>query len=163
MSWPWPTLWQGAGRVHAGYCRHLNMIGHQALEMTEEVAAETPFAVTGHSMGGALATLFAAWYYDTNADRPIKYRLAGLVTFGAPKALDRAAARVIGCPIRRYLVDGDLAAHWLPVWGLIQPATATFFLRARHTSHGPLRRHHAWGYFQVVREQCAYGTSPLSV
>lgn len=147
-TWPWPTVWQGPGRAHSGYRRHLNMIGAAALEMAEDVAADTPLFVTGHSMGGALATLFAAWYYDDNPG----YRLKGLVTFGAPKALDDVAARAIRCPVRRYAIKGDFAPRWPPVLGLAHPCPP-IVLAPVDPSHGPLRRHAVWGYVEVLRER----------
>ena len=86
---------------------------------------------------------------DTRYTAP---KLAGLVTFGAPKALDKSAARLIACPIRRYAVKGDFAPHWPPVVGLVHPAPATL-LPPRKASHGPLRRHDADGYAELVRRR----------
>ena len=148
LTWPWPTVWQGAGRVHSGYRRHLSMIGHEALEMAEDVASETPLVVTGHSLGGAISTLFASWYYFDNPT----YKLAGLVTFGAPKALDKVAARAIACPVRRYAVKGDFAPHWPPVVGLVHPVPA-IPLPPRNRVHGPLRRHTPETYTRALQNR----------
>ena len=106
-----PVRWAGEGRAHSGYVRHLAMIENQAVAMAEGVASEHPLYVTGHSMGGALATLFAALWYALGRN----YRLAGLVTFGAPKALSQAAAAPIACPTLRVVNRFDFAPHWPPL------------------------------------------------
>jgi hypothetical protein len=75
-------------------------------------------------MGGALATLLASrlWWRLTVGLGPCNVR--EVVTFGAPKSIDRVASDVIGCPVRRYVIAGDLAPHWPPIPGLTHPAPA---------------------------------------
>ena len=109
----YPVVWAGEGRVHSGYLHHFNRIRDDALR----AAMATPSCphVVGHSMGGCLATLFAAWASITPAR---------LWTFGAPKALDLKATAAIHCPISRYVNNHDFAPHWPPVPGLIHPARA---------------------------------------
>lgn len=148
LTWLWPTVWQGAGRVHSGYRRHFNMVAHRALRMAEETASATPLYCTGHSLGGALATLFAASYYHDNPG----YRLAALVTFDPPKAMDGTAARSIGCPIRRYVVRGSFAQWWPPVLGLRHPNRA-LWLPPRDPTDGPLKRHDVDGYVAALRDR----------
>ncbi|HEX9768461.1 MAG TPA: lipase family protein [Kiloniellales bacterium] len=149
LAWPWPTAWQGPGRVHSGYRRHLNMIP-SALPLAAGIASDVPLYVTGHSLGGALATLFTSWYFwEAKFKRP-PWKLAGLVTFGSPRALDREAAAWLRCPVRRYVVKGDLAPYWPPVPGLVQPGTAIALPAA-----GPayaLRRNHAADHYAAAIE-----------
>ena len=147
---PWPTVWQGAGRVHSGYRRHLNLVGFKALSYAEQVAEETPLYVTGHSLGGAIGTLFASWYYHDNRRRKTNYKLAGLITFGAPKAVDSAAATSILCPIRRYVVRGDWAPHWPPLLGFGHP-TRQITLDPAPRFHGLLERHNINGYVEALK------------
>jgi triacylglycerol lipase len=72
--------------VHLGFSRALDVIW---LELLDDVlswkAPEQTLWVTGHSLGGALATLAVDRLTDTDAGVDI----AGLYTFGQPRAGDR--------------------------------------------------------------------------
>ena len=80
------------GRVHRGFYQAFKGIMpklENALYGSEEqngIMTENPAPlwITGHSLGGALATLFAAWLI--NQEKPF----AGLYTFGAPRVGDIA-------------------------------------------------------------------------
>ena len=147
LTWPMPTIWQGKGKAHSGYSAHLSFIGHRALEMAEDVSSATPLYVTGHSLGGAIATVFASWYFYEHP----QYKLKSLVTFGAPKALNRKANEMIYCPVFRYAVKGDFAPHWPPVPGLVHPAPATW-LPPLKSYHGMFKRHDAKGYVELTKD-----------
>lgn len=151
LSWPWATVWQGPGRVHSGYRRHLNMVGHQAMEMAKIVSRDRKLKVTGQSMGGSLATVFASWYYHGNLkpERKSEWTLAELVTFGAPPALDGEALRWIKCRKTRYAVRGDPAPYWKAAVGLGHPSPP-LRLEPRSPWDGPLARHDAWGYATLI-------------
>lgn len=145
LTWPWPVAWQGRGRVHSGYVDHFNLIAFDALDMARKVPTDRPLYVTGHSMGGALATLFASWYGSFVPD----WKLAGLVTFGAPKALNREAAQAIRAPVSRYTMPGDFASAWPPVFGLVHPGPE-IRLRAQGWWPGPVSRHGVGGYVRSL-------------
>jgi pimeloyl-ACP methyl ester carboxylesterase len=139
--------WSGAGRAHSGYLTGLERTRDEARGWAEKLPAAVPLYVTGHSMGGAIATLFAAWYYRKHpADH-----LAGLVTFGAPKALDRDAAATIACPIHRYAVPLDFARAWPPSCRLVHPAPA-IALRSALRWPGPVSRHSIDNYVASISE-----------
>jgi pimeloyl-ACP methyl ester carboxylesterase len=104
----WPTPWAGPGRIHSGYWRQLTRILGRARDRYR--AHDADLLVCGHSMGGALATAFAALVCAQGDRRP-----AALVTFGAPAALNARAAATIACPHRRYVVQGDPAPLWPPI------------------------------------------------
>jgi pimeloyl-ACP methyl ester carboxylesterase len=133
--------WAGAGRAHSGYLTGLERTRHEAWLWAEKLPGGLPLFVAGHSMGGAIATLFASWYFSVHA----QVRLAGLVTFGAPKALDRAAAAAIACPIARYAIPLDFAQVWPPGWRLTHPAPA-IALRSARRWPGPVSRHSVDNY-----------------
>ncbi len=149
----WAREWPGGGRVHAGFARA--WLGGGAGALAEQVArwladmAPARIVATGHSLGGALATLLAAG--DERAE---------LVTFGSPRVGDRAfAARFAGRPARRYANCCDLIArippepvyahvgtlHYADRHGRLHVAPAESLITAdrRAGSLGYLRRH-AW-------------------
>lgn len=139
-----PTLWAGPGFAHRGYVQHLERVRFQARRFAEQAAGELPLYVTGHSLGGALATLYAAW---VGADDTWGHNLEALVTFGAPKALSRNGAAAIDCHVRRYVIPMDFAPRWPPSLILRHPAPA-IRLDAPSWWPGPISRH---GVGQYVR------------
>jgi len=98
-----PVPWPGPARVHAGFAA-----GYQA------VAAQMPWrrglpatqwVLTGHSLGGALATLAAT-------ETPGSTRL---ITFGAPRVGDAAfVQRLAHCVVERYVNCCDLVPRVPP-------------------------------------------------
>lgn len=147
-----PRRWAGDGWAHSGYVGYLERIRYQARQLAEEVSSEVPLFATGHSKGGALATLYAAW---VGADRTEGHNLAGLVTFGAPRVLSRKAAAAIDCPTWRFTIPLDFAPAW-PFWPLnfwplpvaLAHPTPAFQLPSPTWWPGPISRH---GVGQYVR------------
>ncbi len=114
----WPVRWVGPGRAHSGYVHHFSMIRYEARKRAELVPSDVPLYVAGHSMGGDMATPYAAW---VGSGGPDDHKLHALVTFGSPKALSREACAAIGCEVRRFTNRHDFAPHWPPVLGLTHP------------------------------------------
>jgi hypothetical protein len=140
----WPTRWPGRGWVHAGYADHLSRVLLPARDMAR--LTKWPVLVTGHSMGGALATLFAS-LACTEGHAP-----AALVSFGAPKVFFGAAsAQALTCPVRRYAVTGDPAPIWPPLPGYHHPAHR-HALPAPPPLAGPLARHDPRWYARAVHD-----------
>jgi pimeloyl-ACP methyl ester carboxylesterase len=106
-----PRRWAGQGLAHSGYDRHFAMIRAKARDRAELVDPETPLHVTGHSLGGVLATMYAAW---VGSGGPDDHKIESLITFGAPKALSKAAVATIKAPGYRYTNRYDFAPHWQP-------------------------------------------------
>ena len=110
--------WAGPGKAHSGYSRHFAHIRYEARMRAQQVYPHVLLYVVGHSMGGALATMYASWVAMGGPD---DHKLAGLVTYGAPKTLNKAAIEAIRCPVHRYTNEYDFAPHWPPIFGLSHP------------------------------------------
>ena len=141
-----PVRWAGAGRAHSGYDAHFSMIRYTARLLAERVPSDVPLYVTGHSMGGALATLYAAW---VGSGGPEDHGLRALVTFGSPKALSREGSSTIACEIRRETNAYDFAPHWPPVPGLAHTAPDRIELDSGGWP-GPVTRHRTDKYIRAV-------------
>lgn len=147
----WPTRWPGRSWVHAGYADHLSRVLLPARDMAR--LTTLPVLVTGHSMGGALATLFGS-LACTEGHAP-----SALVTFGAPKTFfGSASAEALTCPVRRYAVTGDPAPIWPPLPGYRHPEPRQT-LPAPPPLAGPLARHDARWYARAVADAL---TAPLT-
>lgn len=134
-----PVAWAGLGRVHSGYLAHFNRIRYEARARAERVPPAIPLYLTGHSLGGALAALYASW---------AGHRLAGLVTFGSPKAMDRDAVNAISCPVNRYTNRFDFAPYWPPSIMLKHPGEAIKLNSGGWP--GPVSRHMVSRYIEAL-------------
>ncbi len=74
--------------------------------------------ITGHSLGGALAVLAAAYLYRAHPDAQINKVLGGVYTFGQPMVGDAAFAascdRDFGPLLFRHIFHNDIVPHWPP-------------------------------------------------
>ena len=102
-------------------------------------AVRAPLHLVGHSMGGCLATLCAAFAPEIPAC---------LWTFGAPKALDAEAAAAIACNVRRFTNRYGFAPHWPPIPWLLHPAPA-IEIDSRGWP-GPVTRHSIHRYIEAL-------------
>lgn len=143
-----PVRWAGEGRVHSGYVRAFNRISYEVRTMAEQVSSEVPLFLTGHSMGGALAELYAAW---------TSHNLAGVITFGTPKTMSRRAALAIRCEIRRIVMPFDFAQCWPPIPILGHPGPKIRLVPVTWYP-GPVTRHDINGYVRSL-EATAEGSS----
>ena len=111
------------GRVHTGFWAHLTRDGalthllERAKELTSGGSTEQPAEVliTGHSLGGAAATLFASLLARSPSVR------VTLVTFGSPRVGDAAFARWLASldNLRHHRVQNELdlvtrVPYWMP-------------------------------------------------
>jgi triacylglycerol lipase len=90
-----PQSWPAGGSVHAGFAAALQKVWPQVCDNLASLSL--PTFVTGHSLGGALATLAAT-----------RVEFAAAYTFGAPRVGDAAFWRTLRCPVHRVVHDRDI-------------------------------------------------------
>ncbi len=96
----------GDTRVHRGFARELDGVAPLLVELARDHAAGgKPLYVTGHSAGGALATLAARRLHEAGV--PVR---AGIV-FSAPRVGDRRYAATYPVPLVRIEHRHDLIPH----------------------------------------------------
>lgn len=92
----------GLGRVHSGLWNALGGVWrHLMAALYDAEALEKRLWLTGHSLGGGLATL-AAYRLEHEHIRP-----TAAFTFGAPRVLDAAAAKSLRTPLYRVVNNED--------------------------------------------------------
>ncbi len=98
------------GRVHRGFKREVDDLW-PALE--EALAANTrTIWFTGHSLGGAMATICAGRCLLSH----IKSEPAGLFTFGSPRVGDKQYIHYTNIPHFRWVNNNDIVARIPPFW-----------------------------------------------
>jgi len=97
---PWP----GGGRVHRGFREALDLVWDEIRDHLEHVSGEREIWFTGHSLGGALATLAARRWSPTR----------GLVTFGSPRVGDVAFRAAHAVPTWRVVNNNDAVSRLPP-------------------------------------------------
>lgn len=80
------------GAVHGGFADALDSVLPQLQTRLDALPSDTMIWVTGHSLGGALASLFAAELLE-QVDAGARYQIAGMTTFGSPRVGDGAFTR----------------------------------------------------------------------
>lgn len=74
------------GKIHNGFFEAYSSVQDQVTELIQALPGDCPLYVTGHSLGGALATI-AAYDIDANIRR-----VQSVMTFGSPRVFDRRLA-----------------------------------------------------------------------
>jgi triacylglycerol lipase len=102
--------------IHAGFLFALEEVWPQAVALlrAEQVRKPRPLWMTGHSLGGALATIAA----NLCCEDP-SLRLQGVYTFGSPRVGDAGFGARIHVPVFRFRNDSDLVPH-LPLGPLFR-------------------------------------------
>jgi hypothetical protein len=97
---------EAGGLVHRGYARELDEVGDRLVEMARDHAmGGKPVYLTGHSAGGALATLAARRLHAAGV--PVR----AAVVFSAPRVGDRRFAATYPVPLVRIEHRHDLIPH----------------------------------------------------
>ncbi len=115
------------GRAHQGFVRLLDSVWQQVLACLYDARAhERRLWLTGHSIGGALATLAGLRLEHEGFDVQAVY------TFGAPAVLDREAAAAFRCDVYRVVNNEDAVVNfpWPTMFDTYVHAGERFFLTA---------------------------------
>ena len=104
----------GVGKIHTGFAVGLGAVWPQLQQaLAEQYHGQVPIWLTGHSLGGALATLAAA-QIRFNANLPVQ----GLYTFGQPRVGDRKFTKflMLAMPERlvRFINNNDIVPQVPP-------------------------------------------------
>lgn len=111
-TWCAPRPWRD-GIVHDGFLFALNKVEKRVLaEMRAQGAKDKRIWITGHSLGGAMAYIFAH-------NCAVEYELppCGVITFGQPRCFDRTVCNFVNKKLRtkyvRFVNERDIVP-WLP-------------------------------------------------
>ena len=96
-----PTAWPEGGRVHEGFARALQKVVDEVDSELQRLSL--PTFVTGHSLGGALATLASS-----------RHPFVAAYTFGAPRVGDAEFWTTLRCPLHRVVNGRDLVPRLPP-------------------------------------------------
>jgi len=96
------------GLVHEGFFSQLDLIYDQ-LKSALPVGGNKPIVVTGHSQGGAIATLATKRLQNDG------FRVKETYTFAAPRAGDVVFARSVRTPFHRIEFGHDIVPHVPPL------------------------------------------------
>lgn len=115
------------GRVHTGFFLAWSIIEKSVLaqisrwhkELMAQGKSLPPLYITGHSLGGALATMAAAALSDNGV------AVAGVYTFGQPRVGDRTFASQLNTHIKgkvfRFVNNNDIVPHVPPPFSVLNP------------------------------------------
>jgi hypothetical protein len=106
----------GGIKIHNGFFRQFKEVRGQLAEEILKYTKKDILVFTGHSQGGALATL-SAYFMDVKVFA--KYGLPLLVTFGSPRVGNRKFAKNFlkkTIDSRRYVNTADSVTILPPVW-----------------------------------------------
>ena len=96
------------GDVHAGFQGEINKIWDAILEKVNELDGQTIY-ITGHSLGGAMATICAKRLQEQ------KVEVQCLYTYGSPRVGDRKWVKSLQIPHYRFQNNNDVVCK-VPFW-----------------------------------------------
>jgi len=100
----WLADWQQGGKVHRGFKEALEGVWPDLLPYIRELQNKgCKIWITGHSLGGALATLFASQYNSAQ----------GVYTFGSPRVGNDVFKEHFEVKIYRFVNNADIVP-WVP-------------------------------------------------
>lgn len=163
------TFVRQGGLTHRGFTSLYAGARKQTIELLRKIPASKPLFITGHSLGGALATL-AALDISANTGRPAPI----VYTFGSPRVGDPAFARAYNraVPVSfRIENENDIVPRLPPIVFRDPKAKKLYFYMhvknevKRSFSPGSMSGNHVIGsYFaDLAREDPAYADSLCGV
>lgn len=107
-------LWL-ACQVHSGFATAHDGVAARYMELVRRLRTNNQtLYTTGHSLGGALATL-AGKVLATGTNEGENLKPALVVTFGAPKVGDNRFISTYGMPLLRFVHNEDIIPHVPPI------------------------------------------------
>lgn len=110
----WPINSKINGKVHGGFARHtLNLLESERLKQFTRDYDE--FIISGHSLGGAIATLYASFIVSNGKS------IESIHTFGAPRIASEQFLNIYRMQnleeiTFRYVIDGDPVSQFSPIY-----------------------------------------------
>ena len=115
-----------AGKVHAGFLEAYNEVADEIeTSLTDKNQDKWPLYITGHSLGGALATVATQ---ELDAVRGIGDQIAACYTFGSPRVGNKKYEKAIKVPIYRLVHSTDIVTL-VPSIGYTHAGDARFISR----------------------------------
>ena len=108
-----PYLLKDFGKVHEGFLEIYNLFRPLIMDTLDGMDPRSPLFITGHSLGGALATLALPDIGARWGRRPV-----GLYTYGSPRVGDNAFVTAFNC---RYFGKSFRIINTSDMVGLIPP------------------------------------------
>jgi triacylglycerol lipase len=93
------------GRVHSGFAKAIAGVWPEVRRILGGPTHSKPLWVTGHSLGGAMATLASVRLASEG------YPLRAVYTFGSPRVGDRFFRNAYRLPYYRFVNENDLVPH----------------------------------------------------
>jgi triacylglycerol lipase len=93
------------GRVHCGFADAVEQVWPQVQQLLGTPSRSMPLWVTGHSLGGAMATLASVRLASEG------YKVRAVYTYGSPRVGDRPFHDTYSLPNYRFVNDNDLVPH----------------------------------------------------
>ncbi len=119
-------LWL-ACQVHTGFAIAHDGVANKYLELIRKMRTNNQtIYTTGHSLGGALATL-AGKVLATGGESGEDFKPALVVSFGAPKVGDNRFISTYGIPLLRFVHNEDIIPHVPPFGAYIDGGSLLYF------------------------------------
>lgn len=93
------------GLIHFGFSRAAQVVYPTVCDLLKTFRGDLPIWVTGHSLGGAMASLVAHWLASDG------FPVRAVYTYGSPRPGDRKFQGAYRLPNYRFVNDNDLVPH----------------------------------------------------
>ncbi|HMP16068.1 MAG TPA: lipase family protein [Gemmatales bacterium] len=119
-------LWLSC-QVHTGFATAHDGVANQYMELIRKMRThQQAIYVTGHSLGGALATL-AGKVLATGTEEGENLKPHLVISFGAPKVGDNRFASTYGVTLLRFVHNEDIIPHVPPIGSYVDGGSLLYF------------------------------------